>query len=458
MQNVDILLTRSQEVLKDKMKAFLEGPERFFLLIGKPGVGKTTMTEIVLEEFIKADQARGDSSGSDINVAGITMAHQAKNVLGEFIPNVFTFAHAYGMKPQYDEFTGKKRFVRDPYSDIMPIGLKDIPVFVHDEVSMYTEEMLELIMENTSMFSKTIFIGDSAQLPPITENGDLEFSPVFDMEFPESCRHELTERVRQAEGNPILDLSDIIREEIFGEQNIPRVIKAIKEDGVSGGVGFQPLSYDDLIYHIDREDVMETRVLAYRNNTMAWLNNRIRNHILDNPKSRLVQNDIVTMNDTFRYGGKDDVSSFTLYNSETFRLGNTKTYVQKYNCAGTYYDFDAHVAQLEGPDNKIKAFFAPTHSGLHKFNKALNEVAGKCKRKGSGVKWDEFWKMKEIFCDFSYGFANSIHKAQGSTFKDIYLDVNDIFLTKPTTDRQKLQALYTGITRAKENVYFLKSR
>jgi exodeoxyribonuclease V len=457
MKKEDIILTPSQKELKAKMKAFLNGPDRAFKISGKPGVGKTTMVKIVLADLLKADIEAGPAAGFDINVAGICLAHQAKNVLGEHIPNVFTFAKAYGLKEDIDEVTGERTFVYDKFADAVIIGERNIPVFVHDEVSQYTEEMLKIVYERTPIFSKMIFIGDRAQLPPIDpENkmGKDADSPIFNpdfYDFPDECQHELTERVRQAEGNPILELSDIIREEIFGLQRLDVVKEAIDKCIMKDGIGYDYVPAREFLLHLEGRDMHSTRIIAFRNTAINRYNPMVRNHLMNSPVNILAEGDMIAMRDTYFKEDEYGYPLFKLFNSEILELTRISTSNIRVSVGGNNYVIESYVANIK---NRHGQFIIPTETGQPIFERALQETADLCTSRA--LPWDDFWKLKKEFCKWSYGYATTAYKSQGSTYETVYVDYDDIILTRPLTRKRKLQTIYTAITRAKKDVYFIK--
>lgn len=455
MKEEEFILTDSQKELEVKLEKFLQGTERIFRLIGKPGVGKTTMTKITLKDLIEKD-IENNNRGTNIQVAGIALSHQAKNVLGEHIPNVFTFASAYGMKEIYND-DGSRSFVYNKYQKEPPIGEHPVSVFVHDEVSQYTPEMLKIVLERTPMFSKIIFMGDKGQLPPIDPEkkmGPDEDSPVFELELLEDCKHELTERVRQSKGNPILELSDLIREEIFGNQDIKRVLEAINKPIIKKNKGFSFIGYSQLNEHLKDKDHLQTCVIAFRNKTVQYFNKNIRDFLLDSPEERIIENDIICMLDNYYHKNQDNSYSYILHNSDTFKLGKVFTKILRHSDGNQYHKIEVYVANIIG--HKDKQLIVPTPSGKEKLDKALEEMSLKC-RQGK-MRWDAFWEFKKRFCNCTYGYAITAYKAQGSTYNSVYVDINDILITKPLTPKRKLQTIYTAITRAKYDVYFLKAR
>ena len=448
-------LNEGQKLLKDKFEKFLDSSERLFLLTGKPGVGKTYMVKFGFSELINAD-IEGQLSGSQINVAGIALAHQAKNVLGEHIPNVFTFAKAYGLKEKlYDD--GSRGFEYDKNQEDFPIGQEPIPVFIHDEVSQYTTEMLRIVLEKTPIFSKIVLIGDACQLPPIDPNGEMPRnadSPVFDLELPDDCKHELTERVRQTKGNPILDLTDIIREEILGSHNIVRVLNCLRTANMVKGKGYDLIGYPELNKHLEGKNQLDTCVIAFRNKTVDYFNDSIRNYLLGDPVEDIIKGDIICMKDNFYKRLSDGSIGYVLHNSDTFEIEKVYKRNLRFVLKGKHKKIECYIGKIVG--KTLEEVVVPTSKGMIAYDSILEELLKECK--SYKIPWKEFWDFKKMFCNCSYGYAITTYKVQGSSYNNVYLDVNDVLLTKPLTSKRKLQTIYTAITRARSSVYILKKR
>ena len=73
----------------------------------------------------------------------------------------------------------------------------------------------------------------------------------------------------------------------------------------------------------------------------------------------------------------------------------------------------------------------------------------------SRKKFAEYHSYKAAFGDVSYAYAMTCYKAQGSTYKHIFVDMNDIRTTGPLSKKRKLQSWYTAVTRASHNVYLI---
>lgn len=59
----------------------------------------------------------------------------------------------------------------------------------------------------------------------------------------------------------------------------------------------------------------------------------------------------------------------------------------------------------------------------------------------------------ECFAELNYGYCITVHKSQGSTFKNVFIDINDILTNNDTNETSK--CLYTAITRSSKTLKLL---
>jgi exodeoxyribonuclease-5 len=450
----NIVPNKDQQEGLEKIAKFMKSNERVFLLSGKAGTGKTTLLSMAFNTIIGDDQKKIIFDPADekntYSIIGVAMAHKAKNNLRERggIPYVNTFASTYGHKEIYDERSGERKFVPDKDKIKFADCKKPFKIFVIDEVSMFTQKMLELVFKETNMRAKIIFLGDRGQLPPILENKEPDYgqdSPVWDLKLPDFCKHELVERVRQTDGNPIVELSDIIYAEIFAPvPNLRKVVDHINIDCfLNNGQGYLTINEEDiyLMFKCSSEDYMDTKIIAYTNKAVNNFNFRMRNFIHDYPQQQFIKNEIIYMNETF-YGKDTNGNKFAFYNSSEFLIRNINH--------GEIDGIKVIYSELE--DSKWMPIVKGNkgHINYELYRDRLLEYS-------NAKKWREFWGFKSQFGDFSYGYTLTAYKAQGSTYKNVYISLSDILGIMMLSDKRKLQTLYTSITRASHNVTFLQT-
>lgn len=443
-------LTKSQQELVRKLNKFLNGPDKYFLIRGKPGVGKTFSIRACLDSILKREKEEGQQL-----VAGICLAHQAKNQLRLSIPNVYTFAKAYGLVETYDEKTGNRMFKPDNNQGKQPnIGDLNLRVFVHDEVSQYTDEMLRIVDERTSIVSKVIFMGDKAQLPPIEPNKKTdEDSSVWNWEWNETNSHTLTERIRQSKGNPLLDLTDVIRDEIFMNQSIVRVTRNISDNIMSDGVGFCKILEND-IYDLIKNlnETSNSVIISHTNNRVNFLNKKVRDYLLNNPKEVLVPNDKVYMKDNFRKLTLDGYPLYTFENSETLTIRKTEKRTDTLKVKDLKANVEYYACKVDEYDQKI--FYGLTLKGRLHFNAFLKELYEYAVE--HRIQWKTYWDIKKRYCNYNYNYAITSYKCQGSTYDNVFTDISNILNCYFLSPKRKLQSIYTAMTRAKYGVYIIK--
>ena len=70
--------------------------------------------------------------------------------------------------------------------------------------------------------------------------------------------------------------------------------------------------------------------------------------------------------------------------------------------------------------------------------------------------WRDLYAIRNAFVAFKHRYALTVHKAQGSTYREVFLDYDDMMRNNSILEREKL--LYTAITRASKHLTIWTSR
>jgi hypothetical protein len=115
--------------------------------------------------------------------------------------------------------------------------------------------------------------------------------------------------------------------------------------------------------------------------------------------------------------------------------------------------------------NKLMEFFEEqmvklknkTYSMIQELKNADNMT--KCDYQGVvDKKINKIWTLWQTnvidkFAQLNYGYAITVHKSQGSTFRNVFVDISDIF--ENHNKKETLKCLYTAITRSSETLELL---
>lgn len=424
----------------------------FITLQGAAGTGKTTIIDEIIE---KASEKLG---GKRLNVSIAALSHKAKDVLmsktsryTKYNNNVKGYAIA--------GFLGEKKGYENGEVVFKNIGNKKAPVknaelvFI-DEASMVNERVLDKLIKESPQNAVYIFIGDSAQLPPIRAQEGFEKlypdvketddSPVFNLNAP---KYVLRERVRQGEGNPILDIAEIYRDFTEGKRdNYPNTGEVSSSDKVQivSKLDINSLA-EEFAQGLKDENPSHIRIVAYKNDTVQYYNTVI--HQQFKPKGG---------NDYIAYKGEP----ITLYspfmegeipiaqNSEDAIVLDTDGVIHKDN-----FGFEFYYAQLKF-DSGLKGMYpilVPSPSNEGRKQAILQVLLDKFKGDKNEAK-----KVLDNhlgnYIDAKLSYAITTHKAQGSTYDISVVDVSDINGVQSISDKTKSQSIYTAITRASDRV------
>jgi len=117
-------------------------------------------------------------------------------------------------------------------------------------------------------------------------------------------------------------------------------------------------------------------------------------------------------------------------------------------------------------ENKSK-FLVPLGDGSKEdlfplYKEAVFDIAKTMnnQRKISKNSKKNFWKFaynfNDLCADVTYAYASTIHKLQGQTLDEVFIDLRDFINLYETDYNLFLRLLYVGITRTKNNVFVLK--
>lgn len=291
--------------------------------------------------------------------------------------------HSLIYKAEVDQDTGEAEFVLDPDSDLASAAL-----LIVDEVSMVDEELARDLLT----FDKRILVlGDPAQLPPVKGEG-----------FFINCDPDvmLTEVHRQAADNPIIRMSMDIREGrslALGKHGDSLVVsrRAIERDALS-----------DLVLGADQ-------LLCGLNRTRTSYNARIRDL-----KGLIGQDDPCHPVSGDRLICLRNKRDKHLFNGGIWEADKVEFDGRKLLMNARSLDEDRDPVRLE----VFQEFFQGREETLD-------------------------WRDKRATEEFTFGWAITCHKSQGSQWDNVI-----IFDESRAFREARSNWLYTAVTRAAEQV------
>lgn len=441
-------------------------PSKYVIgLCGAGGTGKTFITNYIIEHC--------KYSNSAIRCTSTT--HKACRVFSSAInnKNVFTIQSTFGFRldlkledfdptnPQFNPMSSPK--------------LENIKLLLIDEASMLPAGMVTYICKTCKNLGiKIIMIGDSFQLAPVNERKSIAFERCFTVCY-------LNQIVRQGESNPIVNLLDILRDDIKNKTyNFISYVSKHKGEDIYNelGEGFSICSRQEFKNVIDKsfsdeeytKNIDMYRIVAYTNNCVAAWNNYIRNTtILNSDKSIITKHDLIMSYETI----VDDFMSVIINNSEEYIVNDIVDFVDtKYEFKGFLVKF-----QLVHGGTITKPLFIIDHRDKYtilKYVKTITALITAAKSAGGGLrvsKWKEYYAFKKKYLlatniisngvisysrDIDYGFAITSHKAQGSTYDNVFVDMTDMVYDSNnriyTNQDDLLRRLYVACSRAKKKL------
>lgn len=405
-----LTLTDDQQNALDRFVQFLMDPsEQVFVLEGYSGTGKSTLVKTLLDnldDYIKTVKLI-NANAFDYEVQLTATTNKAAETFATITGMEVRTIHSFlGLRPDKDYKTGASTLIARS-----KIQMEGYLLFI-DEASMIDSQMLTLIFQQTKN-CKIVFIGDRAQLLQVKAN----VAPVFHAKFPGAM---LSKVVRQAEGNPITTLATQFRE---------TVNTGVWQSFVPDGHSVIHLPRDAFDKEIVREFTRpewrfsHSKILAWRNECVIRYNQGISEMISGDPHFNV--GDYAVCN-SFVVDGK-----MSLKTDQMVLITDIEPEIEKYGVAGNMITL-GHVSRFFFPSSLAAKQAAMKHA------KAI----------------DSYAMMREIseqWIDLRAIFAQTVNKSQGSTYDEVFIDLDDI--SRCNNGDLLARMMYVAVSRARTRVW-----
>ena len=445
-----VFANQGQSEAIDKLYDFISSNESEFVLEGAGGTGKTTLIKNLVAEL--------ESKGT---VLAIGPTHKAKKVLDnslnrdrKFSNKINTITLDAALAIKLDEATGEfKPNIKKRKMRWVPMLKADFVII--DEASMLKDDMLAEINAWKKKGAKIIYMGDRAQLPPVGQSSD---SKVFGY----SNHYLLTEKMRQAATSPIIGIGTVVSDNVKSKDPQVNVITSDMmvntKDSVSGSELLWEQDEANAINQFvddikNSDDPNFAKIITFNNEknpsgqSVLNLNLKVRNALygLDAVKNQFMPGERLMAYDTF-----GDESPVFTNGEDLIVVNNTKkvdvnfninVYSEAKGSRTQSFKYDVEYLDLINEEG-VTLFDIPViaNSSINKFRQ---DVAALFKTDGQMA----YGLLKE-FGNLQYGYAITSHKAQGSTYTNTYVMLDNIIgNTNLGTPKAKNQSLYVAVSR-----------
>lgn len=445
--------TEGQSHLIEELAQFTLSPQPnlCILIKGYAGTGKTSLIAAYVKTLNKFEQ----------KFMLLAPTGRAAKVLSEYSgANAFTIHKCiYRQKSSTD---GMGQFVLDfnKYQDT---------IFIVDEASMLANtslndnafgsgsllsDLIEFVDSGNNC--RLIFVGDTAQLPPI----GTKISPALNArelyQYNLSVReYTLTEVIRQDKKSGILLNATLLRQIIDSKKISMPKFKTDGFDDIKRITGAELIeSLNDEYGHYGRD---ENVVICYSNKRANIYNNGIRAQIFYSDEELSVGDFLMVARNSYFWTDKLDDIGFLAngnivevrrigkhYEMYGFRFADVTIKLIDDNEAEIDVRIMLDTLTVEGPSLNTETMKKLYLDIANDYSDIKNK-----KERIKKIKEDPFYNAVQV----KFAYAVTCHKAQGGQWKNVFIDQG--FFRDEMLTTEYLRWLYTAITRASEKLYLV---
>lgn len=440
--------TLTINVLKIFEKFLLDKEASEMFITGIAGTGKTTSLKELLDYC----------HDNKVEAIACAYTHKACNILRQKLSSSTYICTLHSFLKKRPTINDRALKIEHVETSTQCAEADETTILFIDEFSMVGErdyvDLADLQYdEDGNVKTKVVFIGDPNQLPPVKDMKAIEPNGRYWV--------KLNTVFRQAHDNPLVDT--LLELNAF----------------IEGAEPTQLLEHETLTRNCDivdlyKGDKNDKVLLAYTNKRVEELNSLIQGY--NEPK----ENDFIfspTTKQEYVFIDKLDKTDFIIN-----VIGDIVDYSDKYKKLDTLNElkrFGVDFYATETPETGESYIFAAVfgHSSYLLVQQELAEAAVSVNKKiknkykvkdptaWAKANWDnelarerkkvwrEYLTFKECVICFDFVHAMTVHKSQGSTFENVYIDIQDLNICRKVDYQMYLKLLYVAISRASKQVF-----
>ena len=344
--------------------------------------------------------------------------------------------------------------------------LWEAQVWLVDESSMIPPSVFDTLRAQQRSGQTVIFMGDASQLCPVEKGGDgFKLSPAIDL--PEE--RVVTLHQVQRYGGVLLEKATLQRTD--PEYWKQRWIAASDDKAIIKTVN----RFDGVLQRTFREEIIETqaelgasvasqmRMLCYRNEQVDYWNGIAFRALYGSDADPYQQGMTLITRDGIKDGFGDDDESHLLWGRSAQVFIAEQPYPDLIRFPWepqefplwefwTIKAFSTRTERWESFDVLIPSQFKRWKSEVSRLWKIANDFKQQGHWQHARQAWSNYWTLKDRFADVQYGWASTVHRAQGCGFDTVFLDLNDLARAAKVHPKLAQSLMYTATTRARRRV------
>ena len=423
-------LTDEQKKVYSHLLGFLHSNKQAIIIDGSGGVGKSFMVNYICNNLIEDYKCSCQISGKEPKYRFIiptATTNKACESLSQYLKTTVQTIYNYLGLVVFDDYeTGKtsvvpSRSYRTRHNEVILI----------DEASMINQDTFNFIRSSLRDNCKVIYVGDKYQLPPINE----EISQIYLQNYEELS---LTKLLR-ASNQELIDINKAARELVINGIKIP-----VKE-GLNIHFLNDTTAPNYIINNFKNPD-HNNLICCYTNKAVIAYNNYCKQ--IRGIKSPYVKGEHYICNNVVHTLGRGNVQAVIFHVEDECKITDIDFHPQQVKIYDNFF-LDGYKATIENLSCGSKfVVYLPLDINEHLERiKAMKKKALEDKEY-----WKIYYALKDSFPDIRPRDAKTIHKAQGSSVDDVFIDLND--LSHCHDDNVFRRLLYVAISRARKNIYF----